>query len=104
MERMYSNDTVITVKSTDHGYTKDSNGGKALACLKNGTVEEFRARLDKKGLKGMASWTLRTAVELKLITMKEAKAVAVAVAAVVEVKKSRKAKTASVEAAQSVAA
>lgn len=65
----YAPDAVITVKSTEHG--KKGNGAEALDAMKDGmTVEKFRAALEKKGLRGMAGWALKFAVENKLITVK----------------------------------
>ena len=65
---MATNDMKIKVINKDHG--KTGNGAKALdSLLRNKTVAAFRASLEKKGLKGYASWTLRFAKENGLVKL-----------------------------------
>lgn len=71
----FSNEAVITVKSSDHGLR--GLRAEALGALKNGmTVAEFKKALAKKEAAGSnrlstyTGWALKTALAAKLITVK----------------------------------
>ena len=73
--RGFSNEAVITVRSTDHGLR--GLRAEALDAIKNGmTVESFKRALAKKEMAGSnrlstyTGWALKTAIAAKMITVK----------------------------------
>ena len=66
----FADDAEIRVLKTDRDHGLRGKRGDAVDTIKDGTVEKFKAALAKKDLASYVGWALKTALELKLISIK----------------------------------